>query len=247
MSDHAGKRFWIIGASSGIGRALAREFHARGAKLFLSARNEEALLTLNQNLGNNHTVLPFDVTNEEDFAAAVAQVGAIDSVIYLAATYTPGKIANITAEDVHKTLSVNIGGAFTLLRYIIPHYKHQGYGQIALCGSVAGYKGLPGGQPYSATKAAIINLAESVRVEARKDNIDVRLINPGFVETPLTDKNDFFMPMMIKPEEAARHIVNGLLGKKFEVHFPKKFTFLMKLLNFLPYKIYFFLAAKLHR
>lgn len=247
MNDYAGKTVWIIGASSGIGHALAHTLHARGSTLVLSARNENALNNLNTSLGGGHKVLAFDVEDQAAFAKVFSQLEKIDITLYLAAAYKPGEIADVTQEDVAHVLSINLEGAFTLLRYLLPRYKTQGYGQIALCGSVAGYKGLPKGQPYSATKAAIINLAESLRAEVADDNIDVKLISPGFVKTPLTDKNDFEMPMMIKPEDAARAIADGLLGKGFEIHFPRKFTILMKIIGMLPYALYFPLAGKISR
>lgn len=184
-------------------------------------------------------MLSLDVTDKNGFSKAFAKIGKIDSTIYLAADYKPGNIKSIQEQDVTRTISINLEGAFTLLRYLIPHYKKQGTGQIALCGSVAGYKGIPNGQPYSATKAAIINLAESLRAEMIGENIDVRLINPGFVRTALTDKNQFYMPMIIEPEQAAKEIADGLAGNSFEIHFPKRFTFFMKLLNILPYPLYF--------
>lgn len=247
MKDYTGKTVWIIGASSGIGRALAQELDMRGAKLILSARNDESLARLNSLLGNRHAVFPLDVTKKETVAAALKQIETIDSTLYLAAAYTPSYIQDMSEENISETIAINLEGAMTCLRALIPYYKSQGHGQIALCGSVAGYGGLPGGQPYSATKAAIINLAESLRAEMRDDNIDVRLISPGFVKTPLTDKNDFAMPMMIEAEEAARAIADGLMGKKFEIHFPKTFTILMKLLSSLPYAVYFYLVSKIKR
>lgn len=242
MNDYEGKTIWIIGASSGIGHALACELSARGANLILSARNHDALKQLNAQLENLHTVLSFDAADKESFSAAFESIRKIDSVIYLAAAYTPGNIADISWENTAETISINLQSVFTLLRHLIPYYKSQGHGQIALCGSVAGYVGLPGGQPYSATKAAIMNLTQSLRAEMADENIDVRLISPGFVKTPLTDKNDFAMPIIIMPEEAARAIADGLKKKNFEIHFPKKFTFLIKILAALPYSLYFPLA-----
>ena len=247
MNNYAGKTVWIIGASSGIGYALARELHSRSASLVLSARNENALHALNTDLGGLHRVLALDAGDPALFAQAFEQLGKIDSTLYLAATYAPGKIADITQEDAAHAISTNLTGAFTLLRHLLPHYRTQGYGQIALCGSVAGYKGLPQGQPYSATKAAIINLAESLRAEEANGTIDVKLISPGFVKTPLTDKNDFEMPMMITPEHAARAIADGLLTNRFEITFPFVFTVLMKMIQTLPYSLYFMLARKLNR
>lgn len=249
MKDYAGKTVWIIGASSGIGYALAVELSKRGASLILSARNYDALRLLNILLGNHHKVFSCDVTDAANFPDFFSDLKSfdIDSTVYLAAAYEQGDIAGITAENAHSTISVNLEGAFTVLREIIPYYRQRGKGQIALCGSVAGYKGLPGGQPYSATKAAIINLAESLRGELAGKNIDVKLINPGFVRTPLTDKNDFVMPMMIEPAEAASAIADGLLTKHFEIRFPRLFTGIMKIVQLLPYRLYFVLAQKISR
>ena len=249
MKDYAGKTVWIIGASSGIGYALAVELSKRGASLVLSARNSDALRALNVLLGNHHTVVALDISDQENFTNVFSGMKGleIDSMVYLAAAYEQGNITDITQDNAHKTITVNLEGAFTVLRHIVPYFRQRGKGQIALCGSVAGYKGLPGGQPYSATKAAIINLAESLRGELAGKNIDVKLISPGFVKTPLTDKNDFSMPMMIEPEEAARKIADGLLTKKFEIRFPSLFTAIMKLVQILPYKLYFGLARKIHR
>jgi short-subunit dehydrogenase len=241
VRDYAGKTAWIVGASSGIGYALARELNSRSASLILSARNTEALNKLNGTLGNHHRVVPFDITNTKNVQDVFNGLKdlKIDSIVYLAAGYEQGNIGDITADNARQTIATNLEGAFTILREIIPYFRQQGKGQIALCGSVAGYRGLPGGQPYSATKAAIINLAESLRAELDGTNIDVKLINPGFVKTALTDKNDFPMPMMIQPEEAARAIANGLLKKKFEIRFPMLFTSIMKIMQILPYALYF--------
>ncbi len=247
MKDYAGKTVWIIGASSGIGYALAVELSKRGAILILSARNADALKVLNILLGNHHKVVAFDITDAANFANVFSDLKAfdIDSTVYLAAAYEQGGVADITQENAHATISTNLEGAFTVLREIVPYYKQRGKGQIALCGSVAGYKGLPGGQPYSATKAAIINLTESLNSELADKNIDVKLISPGFVRTPLSDKNDFAMPMIIEPEEAARAIADGLLTKCFEIRFPSLFTGLMKIVQILPYKLYFDFSRKI--
>lgn len=247
MKDYDRQCIWIIGASSGIGRALAHELHRRGASLILSARNESALRSLNEELGKFHQIVPLDVIDKESFASAFILPRRIDRIIYLAAVYEPGNIQDIQAQHVSEAIAINIEGAFTLLHHAIPFLKKQGGGQIALCGSIAGYRGLPSGQPYSATKAAIANLAESLRTEVAGDKIDVKLISPGFVKTPMTEKNDFPMPFVIEPQAAARHIANGLRKKRFEIHFPCRFTLLVKLLAHLPYRLFFPIAAKVKR
>jgi short-subunit dehydrogenase len=171
----------------------------------------------------------------------------LDSVILMAAAYTPMKLDGLELEKVQQMIDVNLVGAFNLVYSVLPVLTSQKNGQIVLCGSVSGYRGLPNGQPYSATKAAIINLAESLRAEKACEGIDVKVINPGFVRTSLTDKNDFTMPMIIEPETAARTIANQLQSKRFEIHFPKKFSWLMKVLRVLPDCVYFYLAQKIER
>ena len=248
MEKFQGKTIWIIGASSGIGAALARELANSGAKLVLSARREEELRKLNRTLGGNHLVCPLDISDAKAAKEAMSEINkfgaTLDSVIFLAAIYSAhdGKPKDI--ETIHKMLDVNLGGAFNTVDAVQEYFEARGQGQIVLCGSVAGYRGLPTGQPYCATKAAIINLAESLHIDLGRKNIDVKVICPGFVKTPLTDKNDFKMPMMIEAEEAARAIAKGLQGKAFEIHFPKKFTYIMKALQMLPNWLYFKLIKK---
>ena len=241
MDAYAGKHIWIIGASSGIGRALAVELDAQGARLALSARSEDKLNALNEELGGRHAILPLDVADAKAFEATANTVRnmfpRLDSSIFMAAVYNPASLENFDIKDAHQTVNINLNGAFNAVHAVLPILREQGSGQLALCGSVAGYRGLPNGQPYSATKAAVINLAESLR--AKESELDIKVINPGFVRTPLTDKNDFKMPMMIEAEEAAKVIARELQTKRFEIHFPKSFTFFVKLLRILPSFLYF--------
>lgn len=232
---------WIIGASSGIGAALAAELSGRRAVLALSSRRKDDLEKLKASLGGQHKVFPLDVTDAEitvrTAQAIQAAFGRIDRVIFLAATYVPMRLDALDPAVSKGIVDINVTGAFNVVHAALPVLKNQnGKPQIALCGSVAGYIGLPGGQPYSATKAAIINFAESLKSECG-DALDVRLISPGFVRTPLTDKNDFKMPMIIEPQQAAKEIADGLLTSNFEIHFPKKFTIFLKILRLLPYTL----------
>jgi short-subunit dehydrogenase len=248
-SDYKDQIVWIIGASSGIGLALAHELSDRGATLALSARRKDELENLKIKLGERHKVFTLDVTDAgimmRTAHAIRAAFGRIDRIIFLAAAYAPMKMEAIDITISHKIIDINIAGAFNLIHASIPIMKEQKTcSQIALCGSVAGYIGLPGGQPYSATKAAIANLAESLYSECQ-GFIDVKLISPGFVRTSLTDKNDFAMPMIIEPQQAARAIADGLLSEAFEIHFPKKFTILMKILRLLPYSLSLFLTRRI--
>ncbi len=246
MSYYNNKHIWIIGASTGIGRALAVELSQQGATLALSARREDKLKTLNVDLGGQHHVFPLDVADTDGFIEVAKTVketfSQLDSVIFMAAIYDPAPLSKLNIETAHQMVDINLNGAFNTVHAVLPILKEQGNGQLVLCGSVAGYRGLPNGQPYSATKAAVINLAESLRAEER--TLDIKVINPGFVRTPLTDKNDFEMPMMIEAEAAAKIIAKELQTKRFEIHFPKRFTFLMKFLKILPSFLYFKLISK---
>ncbi len=240
---------WIIGASSGIGLALAKKLSASGAILALSARNLNKLKELQTEIGKAHKVFALDTTDIKLMVKKAREIkkafGRIDRVIFLAAAYKPMKLDSLDMESVKTIIDVNITGAFNLIQAILPIFKTQKVkGQIALCGSVAGYIGLPGGQPYSATKAAIINLAETLYAEVG-NTIDIKLISPGFVRTPMTEKNKFEMPMLMEPKDAASAIAKGLLGDAFEVHFPKKFTFFLKILHLLPYWLMLRLTKKI--
>jgi short-subunit dehydrogenase len=240
-----GKHIWIIGASSGIGRALAIEMAHQGAILSLSARNLEALQDLQKTIGAGHSLYPLDVTDHTKLKNAANAQPRIDSVIFMAGVYEPCSVFESDINATQNIININLMGAFNTIHAVLPIMRAQKSGQIALCGSVAGYRGLPNGQPYSATKAAIINLAETLRLEEKQNGIDVRLISPGFVNTPLTQKNKFAMPMMIEPEQAAKAIIQGLLGQSFDIHFPKKFTCIMKMLHLLPDWLYFKIASKI--
>jgi|MDSW01.1.fsa_nt_gb short-subunit dehydrogenase len=247
MDGFQGKNVWIIGASSGIGYALAKELSKRGANLILSARSTDKLEYLNNEMEGHHHICPLDVSDirsvQQAFHYIQKQLGHIDSAINLAALYDPGRLDNMDIEKTRQLVNVNLMGCFNIVYTILPTFIMQEHGQFVLCGSVAGFRGLPKGQPYSATKAAVINLAESLKAE--NPNFDIKLINPGFVRTPLTDKNDFDMPMMIEPEQAAKAIAEGLLKSRFEIHFPKKFTIWMKVLRILPNSLYLKIARKL--
>jgi short-subunit dehydrogenase len=234
---HNGELIWIIGASEGIGAALAREWAARGATLILSARSETKLTALAASLGPQHIPVPIDVSSRENIEVAaetVSKIGKLDRVIHLAALYDPGEVCDIEHTSAAKIVTVNLMGSFHIAQ-VVPELLRKN-GQLALCGSVAGYIGLPEGQIYSATKAAVISLAESLRNELVGE-VDVRLISPGFVDTRLTQKNDFTMPAIVSAKQAADQIIKGLNQRRFEVHFPRRFTLGLKLLSYLPYWI----------
>jgi short-subunit dehydrogenase len=242
---HKRETIWIIGASEGLGAALARKWASHGARLILSARTSKRLEELTAELGGDHIALPMDVSARGSVnaaAAKIAEVGPLDRVIHLAAIYDPGKVADLDPDMATQIININLTGRFHIAQ-IAPALLCEG-AQFALCGSVAGYIGLPQGQIYSATKAGVINLAETMHAEL-SGSIDVRLISPRFVDTRLTQRNEFTMPAIMAPQSAAIAIIKGLSGRKFEVHLPRRMTYGLKLLQALPYWALFALTRRL--
>ena len=236
MSGAPPQRVWIIGASAGIGAALARALSARGAQLVLSARDEAELTRLAADCGGAE-VVPLDLGHPGDLVAACDRLGMaapFDAILCTAALYDPGRVADLDRDRVEAMVRVNLLGTLEVAR-LCPQLIRDS-GQLVLFGSVAGYVGLPGGQPYSATKAAINNLAESLAIELAP-RVDVRLVCPGFVATRLTEKNSFTMPAIITPDAAAEAVLRGMAGRGFEIHFPRRFTLAIKALRLLPYAL----------
>lgn len=242
-----GQRVWLIGASSGIGLALAEQLHAAGAEVWVSARNADAL----QQFANSHLgahALPLDATDETAIAAATNTItaqGPLDLVCYCAGHYKPMRATAIDLPDLLKHQTVNVTGALYALHATIPVLLRQGHGHISLVSSVAGFRGLPKSLAYGPTKAALINLAETLYLDLQPYGIGVSIINPGFVQTPLTAQNDFHMPALITPQEAARHMIHGWERGTFDIHFPKRFSRVLKLLRLLPYTLYFALVRRM--
>lgn len=248
-------RIWLIGASSGIGEALARNLACRGAQLILSARRAELLTHLAQeisvlqdNPARPVLVLPFDVCTGSAWQEAASKIedhcGGIDLVFFCAANYHPERSWQVEPEQAAQTLNVNLHSVYRGLYALLPQMLARGSGGIALVASVAGYMGLPNASVYGPSKAALINLAELLYSDLHAKGINVYLINPGFVQTELTAKNDFPMPALQTPQQAATAIISGLESGQFEIHFPRRFTRLLKIFKLLPYRWRF---AVLHR
>ena len=242
IEDWSGKRVWLLGASTGIGAALARELLARGARVALSARNAERLAAVAGD-AEQALLLPCDASDEASLRAAwdqlVATWGGVDVALYVAGDYTPMRAWELDVSKARQMIDVNLVGAVTFAACVVPVLLQQGTGQIGFVASVAGYRGLPKSLIYGTTKAALINFAEALYLDLQTKGIGVRVINPGFVATPLTEKNDFAMPTLLTPEQAARETLAGFAGSAFEIHYPKRFTRVVKLLAHLPYRLYF--------
>ena len=282
VRDWAGRRVWIVGASSGIGEALALALARRGARLALSARGADKLRAvcaacdaaraLANTISPAHAVsatapsstaptmlrpelaadrslaLALDLTDADTFARVrddiLAHWGGIDLVVFNAGTYRPLRAWELTADAVRETLDVNLFGTMSGVAAVLPTLLAQGNGALALVGSVAGYGGLPKAAVYGPSKAALINFAEVLHLDLATRGIDVFLIDPGFVATPLTAQNDFAMPALQTPAQAADAIVEGFARGDFEIHFPKRFTRVLKLLQWLPRRMYFPLVRR---
>ena len=227
------KKYWIIGSSSGIGKELAKKLDAKGHNLILSSRNEEKLNHLNNELINNHEIIPLDLSDKNQCLKISKDIidKEIDSlsIVFMSATYSPDDTT-----DYENVINVNILGLLHILsitkEFLI---NTNGLSQLIICSSLVAYKGLPYSQPYSMTKAALYNLASSLHVEL-KGIVDVKVITPGFVKTPLTDKNSFPMPLIISADSAASIIAKGMGSKKFEISFPLPMYVAMKYLQILP-------------
>lgn len=274
ITDWRGKRIWLVGASTGIGAALLEPLYRSGARVAASARRESSLLqacgaawraaqpsgsvaaaaatddamraALN---GAGHLLLPADVTDREDLARAhaalIARWGGIDLVLWLAGTYHPMRAQNYDHAKALAIVDTNLTGVLNGLSVVLPGMLAQRAGGIAIVSSVAGYSGLPKALVYGPTKAALINLCESLYLDLHPLGIGVTLISPGFVATPLTAGNDFKMPALISAPQAAAEILRGLERGRFEIHFPKRFSLWLKLARLLPYPIYLRLASRI--
>jgi short-subunit dehydrogenase len=245
------KVIWITGASSGIGKALAIKFANEGWIVAASARRESLLKELNKENQNIHS-FPLDVTNIDQcknvFREIVEKFKNIEISIFGTGIHDPNSEKEFNLEKIRKIMEVNYFGTMNSINSVYDYYNNKKSGQISIISSVAGYRGLPAAGAYCASKSALTSFAESLNFEMKRKNVRVSIVSPGFIKTPMTDQNDFPMPMIKTPEFAAEEIYLGLIKKKaFEIHFPKAFTLIMKLLRVLPYNVYFSLGKKLYK
>jgi NAD(P)-dependent dehydrogenase (short-subunit alcohol dehydrogenase family) len=238
------KLVWITGASTGIGREVAMQLAARGVMVAASARSAEKL----SDMGPNVKPYPLDVTD----AAAVqktidrieSELGAIDMALMAAGAYEPVDLNVFTPEPFRKMMGVNFLGVVNCIASLLPVMRLRKRGRVAWVASVAGYRGLPKAAGYGPSKAALINLAESIAPELALQGVEVSVVNPGFVATPMTSKNDFPMPFIMTPQDAARRTIEGLAAGKFEVAYPTRFVAILKIARVLPYSVYFWLIKR---
>ena len=236
-----GQVVWLVGASSGIGQACAQALHALGAHVVVSARNAERLQAWSQAHPGSLAV-PCDVTDAASMARAAEAVwawqGRLDCVVYAAGWYAPLRAQAWSLEQMLRHQQVNYIGALHCLDAVLPRMRAQGRGHISLISSVAGFRGLPRALAYGPTKAALAQLAETLYLDLQPEGLGVSVVHPGFVATPLTAQNDFEMPALITPEQAAQAMLQGWAQGAFAIEFPKRFTVVLRLLRCLPWRWY---------
>ena len=235
------KKIWITGASSGIGKALAQKFAAEGWKVAVSARRKEILNEMAND--ENITSYPLDVTDQNQindvFSKIINEFGSLDLCVFSSGTYDPKLEQEINIKQNKFVMETNFFGVLYCIKSVEKYFKDKQDGHISIVSSVAAYRGLPNSSGYGPSKAALTNLTESLYFDFKKHNVRISLVSPGFIKTPLTDKNEFPMPFIKSPEFAAEKMFNGLTkNKTFEIHFPKALTLLLKFLRILPYRVY---------
>jgi NAD(P)-dependent dehydrogenase (short-subunit alcohol dehydrogenase family) len=247
MTDWHDRRVWLVGASTGIGLACAQALRAAGAQVVISARNPQDVLDwAKQDAGVQwHALDVGDHAEVQATARAILAQGPLDLVVYAAGYYRAQRATAMNMEDLLQHDKVNYQGALQVIDAVLPALLARQSGHISLLSSVAGWRGLPNGLAYGPTKAALTHLAETLYMDLQDQGIGVSVINPGFVATPLTAQNQFPMPALISPQEAARQMLKGWAKGQFDIHFPKRFTLWLKLLRLLPYRLYFPLVRKL--
>ena len=243
------KTIWITGGSTGIGKALAIKFASEGWNVAISARRAELLDELS-NSYENISGFPLDVTNKEKCKEVFNEIKNkfedIDICFFSTGTWDPKKEKEIDVEQMEDVFKVNFFGTVNSIKAVEPYFRNKKNGIITIVSSIAGYRGLPNSTGYGPSKSALNNLAESLYFDFKRYNVRVCLVSPGFIQTPMTDKNDFKMPFLKTPEYAADKIYDGLVNKNvFEIHFPKSLTLILKIFSFLPSKIYFGLIGKM--
>jgi NADP-dependent 3-hydroxy acid dehydrogenase YdfG len=243
VRDWAGKKYWLVGASEGLGEALAHKMSAAGVHLILSARSEDKLHALAQALPGRAEVVTVDVSDMDSVKAAAEAVGHIDGLVQIAGVYWPFGAKDWDMEQAVAMADINYTGAMRLVGAVLPKFIERDKGHIVLTGSLSGFRGLPGAAAYTSSKAGVMTLAESLYADLHKTNVTVQLVNPGFVKTRLTEKNDFRMPFIMQPEDAALAYFEHMTSDTFKRSFPTMFSWVFRGSQFLPDWLYYRLFA----
>lgn len=239
MREFSGKRYWLVGASAGLGEALARKLVAVGAHVVISARSEDDLQKLAAELGHNASYVTIDVSDADDVARAAAEVGEIDGYVHLAGVYWPMPAQDWNVEQVNMMMDINCTGLTRVLGHVVPAMVARDAGHIVITSSLTGFRGLPRSIGYTASKAANMSLAECMYADLRETGVDVQVANPGFIKTQLTAKNDFDMPFIMEPAEAAEIMFQHMQSGGFKRSFPGLFSLVFRGSQFLPDWLYY--------
>ncbi len=239
MKNWQGKRYWLVGASEGLGREVAFCLSRAGAEVIVSARSEDRLKELVAELPGKASYITVDVADREAVEKAAAEAGELDGVVYLAGVYWPMKSSEWDNEKADMMGQINYLGASRVVGSVIKDMIARGSGHIVLTGSLSGFRGLPGAIGYASSKAGMMALAESMQADLRTSPIEVQLVNPGFIKTRLTDKNDFNMPFIMSPEDAAKEVFDHMNTDTFKKSFPMVFSWVFRLSQFMPDWMYY--------
>jgi NADP-dependent 3-hydroxy acid dehydrogenase YdfG len=243
MIDWQGKRYWLVGASEGLGAALAHVVSRSGAEVIVSARSADRLAALVDELPGKASYQVMDVANMDSVRAAADAIGEVDGVVFLAGVYWPMKSSDWNVEQANAMADINFTGLLRVMGVVVPEMVKRDTGHIVITGSLSGFRGLPGAIGYAASKAGTMALAESMYADLRKTGVRVQVANPGFLRTRLTEKNDFAMPFIMEPEDAAQEMFEHMNSDHFKKSFPRVFSWLFRLSQFMPDWMYYRLFA----
>ncbi len=238
-----GKRYWLVGAGDGLGKALAHHLSRAGVEVIVSSRSEDKLAALVKELPGKASYQTVDISDDKSVAEAAKAVGDIDGLVLLAGVYWPFSARDWNAEQATAMADINFTGFIRVLGQVVPHFVDRDAGHIVITSSLTGFRGLPGSIGYTASKAATMSLAECMHADLRNTGVRVQVANPGFINTQLTDKNDFKMPFIMEPEVAAREIFELMMSDRFKKSFPTAFSLLFRGSQFLPDWLYYRIFA----
>ena len=233
-----GKRYWLVGASEGLGRALAHKMSAAGAELVISARSESRLKELADELSNKVQVMPLDLADGASVARVGADLGRVDGIVFLASVYWPMHASQWNGANAIAMAEINFTGLFRVLDQVMEQFLERDAGHIVITGSLSGTRGFPGAIGYGASKAGIMSLAESLYADLRTPGIRVQLSSPGFIKTRQTDKNKFRMPFIMSPDEAAEHMMRHMASNRFKSSFPRPYSWFVSSSQFWPHWLF---------
>lgn len=243
MRQWKGKKYWLVGAGDGLGAALARRMSREGAHVVVSGRSEDKLSALVAELPNEASYQTVDVANDASVMAAAEAIGSLDGVVFLAGVYWPFAAQDWNAEQANAMADINFTGLVRVMGRVVPQFVARDAGHIVITGSLSGFRGLPGSIGYTASKAGTLSLAECMYADLRQTGVEVQIANPGFIKTQLTDKNDFKMPFLMTPDEAAEHMFKHMNSNRFKKSYPGLFSLLFRGSQFLPDWLYYRIFA----